>query len=93
MGNLSWKLNFISKNTFKKILILKIDNELKGRHRIIFKKSDKIVKNFLNKRFLIYKGCFYRSLVVNRFILNYRFGEFSYTRKPFRYMLKSKKNK
>lgn len=91
MGNLSWKLNFISKNTFKKILILKIDNELKGRHRIIFKKSDRIVKNFLNKRVLVYKGCFYRSLIVNRFILSYRFGEFSYTRKPFRYMLKSKK--
>ena len=93
MGNLNWKLNFISKSIFKKILLLKINKELKGRNRIIFKKSDIIIKNFLNKKFLIYKGCFYRSLVINKFILNYRFGEFSYTRKPFRYMLKAKKNK
>lgn len=91
MGSLNWKLNMISKNTFKKILILKINNELVGRNKIIFKKSDLIVKSFLNKSLLIYKGCFYRNLTINKFILNYKFGEFAYTRKPFRYMLKSKK--
>ena len=85
------KLNFISNNTFKKILILKLDNELKGKNKIIFKKSDYICKNFLNSNVLIYKGCFYRNINVSRFILNYRFGEFAFTRKPFRYMLKSKK--
>lgn len=91
MGNINWKLNYISKGTFKKILILKINNELKGRNKVIFKKSDFIVNSFLNKKLLIYKGCFYRNLFINKFILNYRFGEFAYTRKPFRYMLKSKK--
>ena len=91
MGNKNWKLNHISKSTFKKLLILKVENELKGKNRIIFKKSDIIIKNFLNKKLLIYKGCFYRSLIINKFILGYKFGEFAYTRKPFRYMLKSKK--
>lgn len=91
MGLLNWKLNYSSKNLFKKILILKINNELKGRNKIIFKKSDRITSNFNNKQLLVYKGCFYRNLIVNKFILGYRFGEFSYTRKPFRYMLKSKK--
>jgi ribosomal protein S19 len=91
MGNLNWKLNYISKSTFKKLLILKINGELKGKNRVIFKKSDFILTNFLNIKLLVYKGCFYRNLYVNRFIINYRFGEFAYSRKPFRYMLKAKK--
>jgi len=93
MANINWKFNKISKSGFKKILILKVSkfNDLKGKHRIVFKKSDLILKNFYNKTFLIYKGCFYRKLLINKFIFNYKFGEFAYTRKPFRYMLKSKK--
>lgn len=91
MGNISWKLNKISKSTFKKLLILKINNSLSGRNKIIFKKSDTIISSFINKNILIYKGCFYRSLIINKFILNYKFGEFAYTRKPFKYTLKSKK--
>jgi len=91
MANINWKLNKISKNTFKKLLLLKIDDELKGKNKIIFKKSDLIIRNFLSKNVLIYKGCFYRKLYITKFILNYKFGEFSYTRKPFRYLLKSKK--
>lgn len=91
MAKINWKLNKISKNTFQKILILKSLKDLKGKNKIIFKKSDIITKNFININLLIYKGCFYRKLYVNKFILNYKFGEFAYTRKPFRYMLKSKK--
>lgn len=91
MGNINWKLNYISKGTFKKLLILKIDGELKGKNRVMFKKSDLILNSFLNTKFLLYKGCFYRNLYINKFIVNYRFGEFAYSRKPFRYMLKTKK--
>lgn len=91
MVNINWKINKISTNNFKKLLILKIDNELKGKNKIIFKKSDRIIKNFINKDMLIYKGCFYRRINITKFILNYKYGEFAYTRKPFRYMIKSKK--
>lgn len=91
MVNINWKLNKISANNFKKLLILKIDNELKGKNKIIFKKSDRIIKNFLNKDILIYKGCFYRRINITKFVMNYKYGEFAYTRKPFRYMIKSKK--
>lgn len=91
MANKLWKLNMASSTLFKKALILKITNKLEGRNKIIFKKSDIITKNFNNTTFLVYKGCFYRKLYVNKFIHSYRFGEFAFTRKPFRYMLKSKK--
>ena len=91
MGYINWKLNKISKNNFKKILILKSTKSLKGKHKIIFKKSDYITRNFINTNVLVYKGCFYRKLYITKFICNYKFGEFAYTRKPFRYMLKAKK--
>ncbi len=91
MANINWKLNSISKDNFKKLLILKIKGELKGKNKIIFKKSDRIIQNFNNLKVLVYKGCFYRKLIVSKFILNCKYGEFAFTRKPFRYMLKSKK--
>ena len=86
-------MNKFSTNSFKKILLIKVSKfpVLKGKNKIIFSKYDLIIKNFYNINFLIYKGCFYRKLLINKFIIGYKFGEFSYTRKPFRYMLKSKK--
>lgn len=84
-------INKISKSTFKKALILKLDDKLSGKNKIVFKKADKILKIFIGHNFLVYKGCFYRNINISKFIPDYRFGEFSYTRKPFRYMLKSKK--
>jgi len=91
MVNINWKLNKVSQSNFKKLLLINIKKELKGRHRIIFKKSDRIIKKFHNFNVLIYKGCFYRKLLINRFVNNYKYGEFAYTRKPFRYLVKSKK--
>lgn len=81
-------INKISKSSFKKALLVKLDNKLLGKNKIIFKKSDIVLKTFVGVNFLIYKGCFYRNIKINKFIVNYKFGEFSYTRKPFRYMLK-----
>lgn len=49
MGVLNWKLNYVSKGLFKKFLILKVNNELKGCNKIIFKKLDWIIKNLDNK--------------------------------------------
>jgi len=85
------KLSSLTNSTFKKILILKLDNKLAGKNKIIFKKADRISQSFINSSVLVYKGCFYRNMNISKFVTNYRFGEFAYTRKPFRYMLKSKK--
>jgi ribosomal protein S19 len=89
----NWKLNNVDKSMFKKILLLKVNNKLSGYNRIVFKKSNIVTKYFVNHKLLVYKGCFYRSFIITRFLLGYRFGEFAYTRKPFRYMLKAKKKK
>lgn len=83
----------ISASLLKKILIIKTSDKISGKNKIIFKKSDIILKNFISIKLLIYKGYFYRNININKFIIGYKFGEFAYTRKPFRFLLKSKSNK
>lgn len=91
MVNFKQKKQTINKDLIKKICLLKLTNSLQGKNKIIFKKSSRILKIFKTNQILIYKGFFYRSLKITKFIINFKFGEFAYTRKPFRYLLKSKK--
>ena len=80
-----------NKELVNKNMLLIVDNNLLGKNKIIFSKFLKINSKFLNTVCYIYKGCFYRKLKIYKYILGFRFGEFCYTRKPFRYQLKSKK--
>ena len=91
MVNTNWKINKISVDYFKKILLLKFNYKLKGKNKIIFKKYNKIIKIFLFKNIFIYKGYFYRKLNITKFILNFKYGDFIFTRKPYKYILKLKK--
>jgi ribosomal protein S19 len=68
--------------------IVKVKKPLKGKNRLIFDKSASIPKIFFGCKFSIYKGCFFRSILINSYILGYKFGEFSFTRKPFKYTIK-----
>lgn len=70
--------------------MLKIKKPLKGKNKIIFDKAINIPKIFLGHKFNVYKGCFFRSISITKYILGYRVGEFSFTRKPFKYTIKAK---
>ena len=70
--------------------MVKVKRQLKNKNKIIFNKSATIPKCFLNNKFNIYKGCFFRTIYINKFILGFKFGEFSFTRKPFKYTIKAK---
>jgi len=85
-----WKLYYYSNFVFKCSYLIKIKKQLKNKNKIIFNKSATIPKIFLNNKVNIYKGCFFRSLFINKFILGFKFGEFSFTRKPFKYTIKAK---
>jgi len=58
----------------------------------VFNKSLIILKSFKNEYSVVYKGNLFRRLKVIRYILGYKFGEFTHTRKPFNYPLKKNKN-
>ncbi len=85
-----WKCHYYSNHTFKCSYILKIKKPLKGKNKVIFDKAIVIPKLFLGNKFNVYKGCFFRSILINKYILGYKIGEFSFTRKPFKYTMKAK---
>lgn len=82
---------FLSKDNYKKILILYQNKTLIGRNKIIFNKSSTIVNKFKNNDIYVYKGNKFRILNINIFNVGFKFGNFSYTRKPFKYLIKAKK--
>lgn len=93
MARSKWKFLFYSNDILNKAVQIKVKKKIKGKCRIIFKKSSSIPKTFLNYKFNIFKGFFFRSLTINKFFLGYKFGEFAFTRKPFKYIVKSKLKK
>jgi ribosomal protein S19 len=90
LARAKWKNLYFSNFILKCSIYSKIKKDLKDKNKIIFNKSSTIPVNLLNYKFNIYKGCFFRSIVINKFLLGFKFGVFSFTRKPFKYVLKTK---
>lgn len=53
--------------------------------RLIYKKNIYINEKDLNKKFLIYNGKSFYKLIVSSEMIGYRFGEFVFTRKFFKF--------
>lgn len=93
MGLYSLKSKSVSRDLFKRSLIVKVGYNLKGYNKLIYTKYNTIIKTFLGKTFYVYKGKNYRTIKVNNNLLGFKYGEFSFTRKPFKYEAgKSSKN-
>jgi len=84
------KLPFLNKYLF--IKIFKKTNNLSNNNYIhIFPKSLTILKSLMGFKIMVYKGNLFRKIIVNRYIVGYKFGEFTHTRKPFNYPIVKKK--
>ena len=53
--------------------------------QIIYKKNLYITLNDLNKKFLIYNGKSFYKIIISKEMVGYRFGEFVFTRKFFKF--------
>ena len=84
--------NVCSIDLYKKLFFFFFFNILFGKNSIIFLKFSFINKILLNRFFYIYKGNNFRLLKILKFQLNFRFGAFVFTRKPFKYLKKIKKD-
>lgn len=93
MARAKWKFFYYSKDILNKSIILLSGDNLDGKNKLIFDRSSSIPNLFLGKKLRIHKGQFFRGLLVNKFIVGYKFGEFSYTRKPFKFLSKKKSKK
>lgn len=56
----------------------------------ILSKSSKIIPKFVNKTFFVYNGKTFIKLLITKQMLNYRVGEFVFTRKNFSFKKKKK---
>lgn len=83
---------FLDKYFLKILLTLYKHNKLFGKNQIFFKKNYFFFKKIKNNNLFIFKGNKFRSLNVLYFHFGYRFGNFTFTKKPFKYLIKTKIN-
>jgi len=86
------KLPFFNKHSV--LRILRKSTNLSGASKIyFFNKSLTVLKGFLNSQVMVYKGNLFRRIYVNKYLIGFKFGEFTHTRKPFNYPIVKKKKK
>lgn len=82
---------------FNKYLVMQIlkksNKSFTNQYIHIFSKSLTILKGFEGLSIRVYKGNLFRKVVINKYFINYKFGEFTHTRKPFTYPIVKKKKK
>lgn len=91
MARSKWKFCFFSKKSFNLIYNCKLNINYKFKNKIIYNRSLNILNCFDNLNFYIYKGNIFKFLKLNKYYTFYKFGEFSFSRKPFKYPFIKKK--
>lgn len=87
MARSSWKLSFFSKSIWRRIIMLK-KKKFFRKKKIFFDRSSVIPECFSFYYIQIHKGKKFRRLGINDFNIGYKFGEFSFTRKPYHFPLR-----
>ncbi len=87
MARSSWKFNYSHSYIYKNIFLskFKLVKVLK-----LFCRSSSVPNFFLKKSIAIYKGNLFAKILFSKYHVGFKSGEFSITRKPFNYPLKSK---
>ena len=87
MARSKWKLTYFTNSMWRKIILFKKKKFFKKKV-IFYDRSSSVPKCFLYKMIRVHKGKKYRRLFVNDYNINYKLGEFSFTRKPYHFPLK-----
>ena len=98
MANLTFstktsKTNYVAPSTWRKLFLV-LDNEVfTKRKKIIFDRGSTIPAPFVGSKILIYAGSRFHTRTINRWMVGYKFGEFSWTRKLALYKAKQLRKK
>ncbi len=90
MARSCWKFNYINSNLYKNIFITKFKNIKIPK---IFCRTSTIPRTFLKKTISLYKGNIFIRVLITKYHISYKLGEFGVTRKPFSFPIKNKKSK
>lgn len=87
MARSRWKLAYFSSSVWRRIVMLKKKRYLR-KQKMFYDRSSTIPHCFSFYTFKIHKGRKFRKLWIHRYNIGFKFGEFSYTRKPYHFPLR-----
>ena len=89
----SHKLNYVAPSTWRKIFLIRNNEVFRPKNKIIYDRSSTVPAMFEGSKVKIYSGMKFHTRIVNRWMVGYKFGEFSWTRKLALYKAKQLKKK
>ena len=87
------KLNYFSTSVWRILFLVKLNPIYYSREKKIFDKSSRIPPAFRGYNVLIHSGRKYSSKTPNRWLIGYRFGNFTWNRVIAKYKAKQSKKK
>jgi ribosomal protein S19 len=93
MARSKWKSYFISKSIWRFLYFKKSNFFLKKIKKITYSRNSIVPSGFINDYIIIHKGNIFKKLHVIKYNVGFKFGEFSFSRKPFYFPTKEKKKK
>lgn len=91
--NKTFKLSFMGASTWRKIFLIKYNDLHHKKEKLVFDRSSTIPFMFANSRIKIYAGSKFRPRSVSRWMVGFKFGEFTWNRKVALYKAKQLRKK
>ena len=93
----TFKMGYVAPSTWRKIFLVYGNNVFTDRDKVIYDRNSAIPPFFVDSKIKIYAGSRFHTHTINRWMVGYKFGELSWTRKLALYkakqLRKKKKNK
>lgn len=87
------KLIFCNEDIWRKIFLSQQSIVFKSQEKFIYQRSSVIPKTFINDEVSIYSGKKWIKRIINRWMIGFRFGEFTWNKKIALYKAKQLRKK
>ena len=89
----TFKLNHAAASTWRKIILVHGNEVFRPKDKVIFDRHSTVPAMFVGSKVKIYAGSKFHTRIITRWMVGYKFGEFSWTRKLALYKAKQLKKK
>lgn len=89
----TFKINHASTSTWRKIFLVYGNDVFEPKDKVVYDRHSTIPNLFVGSKIKIFAGARFHTRIINRWMVGYKFGEFSWTRKLALYKAKQLKKK
>lgn len=89
----TFKLTFMSTSTWRKLFLIKYNELHKKKKKVVFDRSSTIPITFVNSAVHVYSGSKLKPRKVTRWMVGFKFGEFTWNRRLALYKAKQLRKK